>query len=381
MKLIILGSGLMGGALAYDLARSKGVTGITLADADEHRAAETAKRIGSPLIRTRRLDVEYYDAVLEALAGHDCAIGAVSYRFNHLLSKACIETGVHYCDLGGNQDVVERQRTLHEKAEKAGVLIVPNCGLAPGWVNVLASRGAEKFENVETIQVRVGGLPQHPRPPLNYQLVFSVEGLVNEYTGESVVLRNSRRTMAPTMTEVEPIEFPPPFGTLEAFHTSGGTSLLPEMFEGKVRTLDYKTIRYPGHCERFKTLLDLGFASSEPIAVGSNVMTAREMFHELLKRKLSGSGPDVVLVRVVIRGTREGRAQTLAYSLIDSFDTNANISAMMRTTSFPTSVIAQCIVNGTIRERGVRTPEQCVPLEQLVKELRERRFDLKEEWT
>lgn len=381
MNFIILGSGLMGGALAYDLARSKGVTGITLADADEHRAAQTAERIGSPLVRPRRLDVEYYDDVLEALGGHDCAIGAVSYRFNHLLSRACIEAGVHYCDLGGNQDVVERQRTLHGQALERGVLIVPNCGLAPGWANVLASRGAEMFERVDTIQVRVGGLPQHPRPPLNYQLVFSVEGLVNEYTGESVVLRDSRRATVPTMTGVEKIEFPAPFGTLEAFHTSGGTSLLPEMFEGRVRTLDYKTIRYPGHCERFRALLDLGFASSEPITVGSSVMTAREMFHELLKRKLSGSDPDVVLVRVVIRGTRGGRAQTLSFSLIDSFDTNANISAMMRTTSYPTSVIAQFIVNGTIGERGVLTPEQCVPLQPLLKELRERRFDLKEEWT
>lgn len=380
MNYIILGSGLMGGALAYDLVRSPGVTSVTLADADEGRAVEAARRIGSDVVRPLRLDVEYYDDVLHALEGHDCAIGAVSYRFNHVLTQACIETGIHFCDLGGNQDVVDRQRTLHDRALERGVTIVPNCGLAPGFANVLAARGAERFERVEEIKIRVGGLPQHPRPPFNYQLVFSVEGLVNEYTGDSVVLRDFKKTTLPTMSEIEAVEFPPPFGTLEAFHTSGGTSLLPDMFAGKVRTLDYKTIRYPGHCERFRALLDLGFASSEPISVGSSVMTAREMFHELLKRKLSGSDPDVVLVRVTIHGVQDGRARSLVYSLIDSFDKNANISAMMRTTAYPTSVIAQFIVNGVITQRGVTTPEQCVPLEPLLRELRQRNFDIREEW-
>lgn len=378
MKFLVLGSGLMGGALAYDLARSKGVTRITLADIDPVRAAESATRIASPLVQPRALNIEYYDDVLKALEGHDCVIGAVSYRFNFMLTRACIEAGVHFCDLGGNQDVVDRQRTLHEQALKRGVTIVPNCGLAPGFANVLAAKGAEFFETVDAIHVRVGGLPRHPVPPFNYQLVFSVEGLINEYMGESVVLRDFRKARVPTMTEIESLEFPEPFGTLEAFHTSGGTSLLPDMFEGKVRNLDYKTIRYPGHCEKFKALLDLGFASAEPITVGPNVMTAKEMFMELLKRKLSGTDHDVVLVRVTIRGKRGGNEAVREFTLIDSYDKNANISAMMRTTSYPTSVIAQQLVDGTIRERGVLPPEQCVPLQPLLTALRERGINIQE---
>lgn len=378
MKFLVLGSGLMGGAVAYDLAKSKGVTRVTLADLDYGRAAQTAARIGSPLVRPRKLNIEYYDDVLAAMQGHDCVIGAVSYRYNHMLTRASIESGTHFCDLGGNQEVVDRQRTLHNQALERGVTIVPNCGLAPGFANVLAARGAEQFESVNSIRVRVGGLPQHPRPPLNYQLVFAVDGLINEYLGESVVLRNFKRSTIPAMTEIESIDFPRPFGTLEAFHTSGGTSLLPEMFEGKVRDLDYKTIRYPGHCEKFRELLDLGFASSEPISVGSNVMTAREMFAELLKRKLSGDDEDVVLLRATIAGTRNGKPASLEFSLIDSFDKNANISAMMRTTSYPTSVIAQFLVDGTIQSRGVLTPEQCVPLRPLIDALRARGIDIHE---
>ena len=380
MKFLILGSGLMGSALAFDLARSKGVTGITLADADLNAARKTAEKIGSPLIRPIALDVEYQDDVVAAMSGHDCAIGAVSFRFNYGLSLAAIETGTHFCDLGGNDEVVQRQRTLNRKAQERGITIVPNCGLAPGMANVLAARGAELFDSVDRLTIRVGGLPQTPRPPFNYQLLFSVEGLVNEYSGVATTLRDSRMAHVETLTEIETIEFPPPFGSLEAFHTSGGASLLPEMFEGKVAHLDYKTIRYPGHCEKFKTLFDLGFASSEPVMVGSNVLTSREMFFELLKRKLAGNGPDVVLVRVAVTGTRQAKKETLEFNLIDSFDKNDNITAMMRTTSYPTSVIAQMLASGIIEIRGVYTPEQSVPLQPFLSELHNRSIAITQTW-
>lgn len=380
MKFLILGSGLMGSALAFDLARSKGVTGITLADADLNAARKTAEKIGSPLIRPIALDVEYQDDVVAAMSGHDCAIGAVSFRFNYGLSLAAIETGTHFCDLGGNDEVVQRQRSLNRKAQERGITIVPNCGLAPGMANVLAARGAELFDSVDRLTIRVGGLPQTPRPPFNYQLLFSVEGLVNEYSGVATTLRDSRMAHVETLTEIETIEFPPPFGSLEAFHTSGGASLLPEMFEGKVAHLDYKTIRYPGHCEKFKTLFDLGFASSEPVMVGSNVLTSREMFFELLKRKLAGNGPDVVLVRVAVTGTRQAKKETLEFNLIDSFDKNDNITAMMRTTSYPTSVIAQMLASGIIEIRGVYTPEQSVPLQPFLSELHNRSIAITQTW-
>ncbi|MCI0556086.1 MAG: saccharopine dehydrogenase, partial [Anaerolineae bacterium] len=195
-----------------------------------------------------------------------------------------------------------------------------------------------------------------------------------------VVIREGKIVERPTMTEVESIEFPPPFGTLEAFLTSGGTSMLPKMFEGRLNELDYKTIRYPGHCERFKALLDLGFASNEPISVGSNILTAKEMFFELLKRKLSGTDSDVVLIKVVIKGTSKGKSRILSYQLIDFYQENDNITAMMRTTAYPTSVIAQLIANGTIKQRGVMTPEQCVPLEPMLHELRARGIAVNEQW-
>ena len=381
MKFLVIGSGLMGSALAFDLARSKGVTHVTLADIDLKSAERAAAQIPSNIVRPVSLDVNFFDDVVELMRGHQCVVGAVSFRYNYALSKAAIEAGAHFCDLGGNDEVVEKQISLHALAEQQKVTIVPNCGLAPGLANVLAAGGARKFESVRSMKMRVGGLPRHPKPPLNYQLVFSVEGLINEYSGKAVVLREGRRTEVDTLTDVESLEFPPPFGTLEAFQTSGGTSLLPKMFEGKVRELNYKTIRYPGHCEKFKALLDIGFATNEPFTLGSNVLTEKEIFFELLRRKIPNAGPDVVLLRVTVEGIKEGREQGLTYNLIDYFDETDNITAMMRTTSFPTSVIAQFLASGVIPDRGVRTPEQCVPADQLITELRPRGIDISETWS
>jgi len=380
MKFIVFGAGMMGHALAYDLARSRGVERVTVADESGDRAVQLAQELGSPLVHPVELDVSRTREVVASMRGHTCAISAVPYRFNADLTRAAIEAGVHFCDLGGNDQVVEEQRRQDAQAARKGVLIVPNCGLAPGLGNVLAVGGTKMFDTVDSIAIRVGGLPQHPVPPFNYQLVFSVDGLINEYSGKAKVIRGFQPAEIDSMTELETLEFPPPYGTLEAFLTSGGTSLLSEMFAGTVRHLDYKTIRYPGHCERFRSLLELGFGSSEPISVGPSLMTARELFLELLKRKLPSTGPDVVLLRVELRGDGRHTSKILRFQLIDSFDENANITAMMRTTAFPTSVIAQMIAGGRIQGTGVRTPEQCVKLEPLLSELEVRGIHITQEW-
>lgn len=306
------------------------------------------------------------------------AIGATSYTQNIQLTNAAIETKIHFCDLGGNMDVVYEQMKQNDRARAANVLILPNCGLAPGMACVIAAGGAKRFSAVEAIHIRVGGLPQNPQPPLNYQLVFSAEGLINEYLEPAEAIRNGEIKHLDSMIDIEELEFSPPFGKLEAFNTSGGVSTLTGMYKGKIRDLDYKTIRYKGHCEKFKTLLDLGFASSEPIMVGNSVRTARELFEEMLRRKLPANGPDVVLTRVTIKGTMSGSPKTLAYEMIDYYDDTVKITSMMRTTAFPTSIIAQMVVNGTITARGVLPPEQCVPLDPFIAELKKRNIIIKE---
>lgn len=380
MKALVIGAGMMGSAMAYDFAHSPGVEKVFLADINEEQARRSAKAIGSS-VEAKKLDINDYPAVVALMKNADVAAGATSYNHNVLLTKAAIEAGIHFCDLGGNMDVVDRQLAQDAAAKKANVLILPNCGLAPGMACVIAAGGAKKFSTVDEIHIRVGGLPQHPLPPLNYQLVFSAEGLINEYLELAEVIRSGEFKIVDSMMDLEELDFLPPFGTVEAFNTSGGTSTLTRMFKGKIKELDYKTIRYKGHCEKFKTLLDLGFASSEPITIGSNIYTAREYFEHLLRKKLPSNGPDVVLTRVTIIGMLNGSGSSqkkLAYEMIDSYDSAGKMTSMMRTTAFPTSIIAQMVANGTITARGVQPPEQCVPLDPFIAELKKRNIIIKE---
>jgi lysine 6-dehydrogenase len=377
MNVLVIGAGMMGKALAYDFAHSEGVDQVTIADLDENRAREVAASIGKKIV-PKKLDVNTQGELLALMHASHVAVGATSYNHNLLLTKAAIEAKVHFCDLGGNMDVVDSQISLDGAAKRANICVFPNCGLAPGMACVIAAGGAMKFSELDTIQIRVGGLPQHPVPPLNYQLVFSVEGLINEYLEPAEVIRNGELRQVASMMDIEQLTFPQPFGTLEAFNTSGGISTLTRMFKGKAGELDYKTIRYPGHCEKFKTLLDLGFASTEPIVVGNTVRTARELFEELLRRKLPSNGPDVVLMRVTLSGTMNKGKKTLVYEMIDYYDSRSAMTSMMRTTAFPTSIIAQMIVRGDVTARGVLPPEQCVPLDPFIRELQQRNINIHE---
>jgi lysine 6-dehydrogenase len=371
MKYLVLGAGMMGSAAAYDLARSGPDNQVVLADINLQTAKRSAGAIGAN-VQPVRLDVNSNRDLVEVMRGCDAVISAVTYSVNLQVTRAALQAGVHVCDLGGNNDVVEKQLALDGEARTKGVTVIPNCGLAPGLINILAVTASKEFDTLDSIRLRVGGLPRHPRPPLNYQIVFSVEGLINEYVEQALVIQDGELKHIDSMSGLEEIEFPEPFGMLEAFATSGGLSTLPELFAGRVKTLDYKTIRYPGHCEKFKTLLDLGFATREPMMVGGSVKTNREFFADLLGKKLDFGDKDVVLARATITGTRRGAEKVLAYEFVDHYDETASITAMMRATAFPTSITAQMLANGTIAERGVKPPEQCVPGDALIGELGKR---------
>jgi lysine 6-dehydrogenase len=371
MKYVVFGAGMMGSAVAYDLAMAGPGDEIVLTDISPDKAARAARAIG-PTVTPLVLDVANDRLVRAALQDAAAAVSAVSYAVNVPLTRAAIDARVPLVDLGGNNDIVLQQRAMHTEARRRGVTIIPNTGLAPGLVNILAMTGFHELDAAEAIHLRVGGLPLHPRPPLNYQIVFSPEGLLNEYVERATVLKDGRIEEVDSLTGLETIEFPPPFGTLEAFATSGGVSLLPELLAGKVGTLDYKTIRYPGHCEKFRTLLDLGFASSEPLQAGSSLRTHRELFVDLLGKKLDFREPDVVLLRATISGRKAGRPATITYECIDHYHPQTAMTAMMRMTAFPSAVIARMLAQGTISSPGVVPPESCVPGDAMIAELARR---------
>lgn len=362
MKILILGAGRMGLGAAYDLAHnSPDVSAITVADVDEGRARAVAGVVASAKLTPRQVDVEDSAHVVELMRGHDAAVSCVTYFHNLALARAAIEARTNFCDLGGNNSVVDAELALDREARAAGVNIIPDCGLAPGMVAVLAAHGAERFDELEAVHIRVGGLPLIPKPPLDYQIVFSVEGLINEYVERARVVREGRIVEVESMTELEELEFPAPFGKMEAFQTSGGTSTLPDTFAGRIQELDYKTIRYPGHCAQFKLLVDLGLASSDEVDLGGARVSPRKLLGELLVRHLPADEPDAVLIRLEFRGRMKGETRALRYDIIDRFDERTRLSAMQRTTAFPASIVAQTMARGLTTSKGALPQERCIP--------------------
>src|SRR5688572_3620519 len=243
MNILVLGAGRMGHGAVFDLVHnSPEVESVTVADFHRDKAEAVATAVEPSRVEARQIDASNYDDVVGLMRGHDAAISCVNYWYNVSLSKAAIETGCNFCDLGGNNYVVDKQLTLDTEAKAAGINIIPDCGLAPGMVSILAMHGAAKFDRLDELHIRVGGLPQNPRPPLDYQLVFSVEGLINEYIERARCIRGGKIEEVPSMTELEQLSFNDFAEPLEAFQTSGGTSTLPDTFSGKVTELDYKTI-------------------------------------------------------------------------------------------------------------------------------------------
>ncbi|HEX7313545.1 MAG TPA: saccharopine dehydrogenase C-terminal domain-containing protein [Pyrinomonadaceae bacterium] len=381
MKVLVLGAGRMGLGAAYDLAHnSEGVELVTVADVDEGRARAVAETLRDARVRPAQVDVEDRARVVELMREHDAALSCVTYFHNLSLARAAVEARTHFCDLGGNNTVVDAELALDEEASAAGVNIVPDCGLAPGMVSVLAAHGAARFEQLDEIHIRVGGLPQQPRPPLDYQIVFSVEGLINEYVERARVIRDGELVEVESMTELESLDFAEPHGRMEAFQTSGGTSTLPETFSGKVRELDYKTIRYPGHCERFKLLIDLGLASSDAVEAGGVSVAPRKLLGEMLNRRLPADEPDLVFIRLEFVGRLAAEATTkrLRYDIIDRFDPRTGLSAMQRTTAFPASLVAQMMARGLTTRRGAVPQERCIPSDAFVAELARRDINIDE---
>src|ERR1051325_5285805 len=224
MRMLVLGAGLQGSACAYDLLQDQEVKEVRLADIKiGHLSEFLAPYSGHRLIPTP-LDVRDHDAVLGAMRESDAVMSAIPYYFNLDLARLAVEAGVHFADLGGNTEIVFKQKALDAEARKKNITIVPDCGLAPGMVNILAEHGIRQMDSVDAVKIFVGGLPQQPTPPLNYQIVYSLERVLDCYTTLSWVLRNGRRAQVVALSEREAVEFAQPVGTLEAFHTAGGLS-------------------------------------------------------------------------------------------------------------------------------------------------------------
>jgi lysine 6-dehydrogenase len=384
-RYLVLGAGMQGTAAAYDLAVRGEADEITLADRDIYIARSSAERVnrlaGRQVARAAVLDVTDEKALPHAMAGYTVALSAVPYRFNLGITRAAIAAGTSLCDLGGNTDIVLQQLAMDEEARRAGVTILPDCGFMPGMGNVLIAHGIRQLDRCERVDSWDGGLPVHPRGPFRYKLVFSIEGLINEYAGDCVVLRGGRRTRIPCLTELEEIEFPPPVGRAEAFITGGGISTLPWTFEGKVQHMQNKTVRYPGHCQMFAAYRELGLFSEEPIEFQGQRIVPRQFLFAMLKPLIDfpDDPEDLVVMRVRCSGVKAGRRAAVTFELMEFYDPVTGFTAMERATGFPAALAMTLIARGRVAP-GARPAEIAVPTEDFLAGLAERGIRVLERW-
>jgi lysine 6-dehydrogenase len=378
MKMLVLGAGLQGSACAFDLLQNPDVKEVRLADiriqsVEPFLAPYSGKRLLPTMV-----DVRDEDAVAALMRESDAVMSALPYYLNYDMAVCAVDAGVHFCDLGGNTEIVFKQKTLHDRAVGSKVSVIPDCGLAPGMVNILAEHGIRQLDAVEAVRIYVGGLPQHPEPPLNYQIVYSLEGVLDYYTTLSWVIRGGKRARVKALSERESVEFPTPIGTLEAFHTAGGLSTMAFRYEGRIPTMEYKTLRYPGHAALMESIRELGLLDLDPVEVKGHQIVPRDAFIATVGPKLrKPNGQDLVALRVVVQGTKGGKPKTLGWELLDYYDAAQGISAMERTTGYSLAITGVMQARGDVTGPGVLTPDEAMPAAKYIAELGKRGINIR----
>ena len=227
--------------------------------------------------------------------------------------------------------------------------------MAPGLTNILAMAGAENLDKVNEVHIKVGGIPEKPKP-LNYRIVFSFEAVLEEYLRDARIIKHGRITDVPALSGLETLSFPHPIGRCECFYTDGLSTLVQTM--RKVREMDEKTIRWPGHVDELRTLIECGLLNTTPVAFDDSQIVPRKFVSKLLSDKLMlGKDRDLTLLRVDVTGKKGNRHVHRRYEMIDHYDAKHRITSMARTTAFPCSIAAQILGSGKVTVKGLCPPE------------------------
>ena len=338
--IVVIGAGKIGSTIARLLAHS-GDYRVTVAD----RSAEQLAAIEShPAVSTAAVDIADGAALRTLLSGKFAVLSAAPYHLTVAIAEAAADAGVHYLDL---TEDVESTRAVKRIAEKATTAFIPQCGLAPGFISIVANDLAKRFDTLDSVRMRVGALPQYPSNALNYNLTWSTDGVINEYIEPCEAIVESALIEVPALEERE--EFSLDGVTYEAFNTSGGLGTLCESLKGKVRTLNYKTIRYPGHAAILKALLnDLGLRHR------------REVLKDIFENALPTTTQDVVIIFVTVSGRKDGRLiqETYANKVYSAPIAGRLHSAIQITTAGSICAVLDMLADGTLRAKGFVRQEE-----------------------
>ena len=333
-NVVVIGAGKIGATIA-DLLGATGDYRVVIADRSNEQLAAIRT---SPTISTRRVDITDAAELAEVLNGAFAVLSAAPYDLTTRIAEAAAAQGVHYLDL--TEDVASTRR-VKELALTAKAALIPQCGLAPGFISIVAADLARDFDQLDSLKLRVGALPQYPSNALNYNLTWSTDGVINEYCEPCEAVVNGERVLVPAMEERE--EFSLDGVTYEAFNTSGGLGTLCDTLAGKVRTLNYRTIRYPGHCAIMKALLqDLRLADR------------RDVLKDIFENALPSTLQDVIVIFVTVSGQKQGRLvqETYAHKVYSRAVGGVTRSAIQITTASGICAVLDLLATGALPQRG-----------------------------
>jgi lysine 6-dehydrogenase len=354
MRILVLGHGNIGSVVAADLAENMPTTEIGVAGISLSEARKAASAIQKENVHGTQLNAQNQRELVKALKKYDLVVGALPGDVGYKSVEAAIHAGVDMVDVSY---MPENPLLLNGEAERAGVKIVPDCGVAPGISNLLIGNFIGRLDEVESIFIMVGGLPEKAIPPLDYTITWSTDGLIDEYTRRVSIVQNGKVVEVEALTGVEAVEFPG-VGKLEGFYTDGLRTLLHTLKD--VRTMWEKTLRYPGHAAKIRVLKALGFFDEYPRKVGNVSLAPRKLTAKLFEEKLRRPDvKDILALKVEVCGISAGEKIRHVCYLLDRYDEKRGVTAMARTTAYPASILAQLIAKGEVKEEGV------MPLEKL----------------
>jgi lysine 6-dehydrogenase len=347
MKIVILGGGRVGSAMARDLAGEPRFD-VTVVDA----SAEALRRLEGWGLKTERADLADPAAVGRAVRDHDLVVGAVPGFLGFATLKAVLEADKDVVDISFFD---EDPFLLDELARERGRIAIVDCGVAPGCSNLVLGRMAAELDRVDSFVCLVGGLPAERTWPFEFKAVFSPIDVLEEYTRPARFKRHGRMVTLPALTEVEPVDFPG-VGTLEAFNTDGLRTLLRTM---DVPSMVEKTMRYPGHADKMRMLRETGFFGTEPLALGGARVRPLDLTARLLfsSWQLGADEEDFTAMRIVVEGEKEGRRARHTWDLLDRYDRATGTTSMARTTGYTCTAAVRLVAAGLYDRKGISPPE------------------------
>jgi len=329
MNICVVGAGMQGSVVAQDLVRSG--NSVTVLDNNINLLRQLKK---TTKVNAREINVTNKIKFIRFIKPFDVVVGALPAAMGYYTMDCAIRAGVDLVDLSYSP---EDPFSLHDKAVQEGIRIVPDAGFAPGLSNVLIGETYQEFKGIDTLKILVGGIPQNPKPPFNYHMTWSLTDVIEEYTRPAKIIRNKEIVTIPALSGIEGIAIPD-IGKLECFYTDGLRTLLKTMKH--VKTMEEKTIRYPGHGQLFKTLIDCGMFLNQSIRYRKRLVNLREVNLQYLRNVLRvGDREDLSIMIIEIAKGRKKRK----YTCIDYYDKKKDITSMARMTAYTGSIIAQCI--------------------------------------